>query len=201
MKQFLAYHRLPISRVLIILCFLVFVFIKPILVDSIFYIFMLIIGLILVLVGILGRVFANIFLSDNRNKKLVSSGIYSISRNPLYFFSFLGTLGILFIYGSFLVMFIVITFYAIYYWQVIQFEEKSLTAKLGKEYSSYLNSGVPRFFPNFSRWQSEKYLTVNYNIVKKSILDSFYFFLIAILIIIILNLQAMGLLPVLLVVW
>ena len=201
MKQFLAYNRLPISRVLIILCFLVFVFIKPMLVDSIFYIFMLIIGLILVLIGILGRVFANIFLSDNRNKKLVSNGIYSISRNPLYFFSFLGTLGILFIYGSFLVMFIVVTFYAIYYWQVILFEERSLTAKLGKEYSSYLNSGVPRFFPNFSRWQSEKYITVNYNIVKKSILDSFYFFLIAILIIIILNLQAMGLVPVLLVVW
>lgn len=201
MKQFLAYNRLPISRVLIILCFLVFVFIKPILVDSIFYIFMLIIGLILVLVGILGRVFANIFLSDNRNKKLVSSGIYSISRNPLYFFSFLGTLGILFIYGSFLIMLIVVTFYAIYYWQVIQFEERSLTKKLGKEYSNYLNSGVPRFFPKFSRWQSEKYITVNYNIVKKSILDSFYFFLIAILIIIILNLQAMGLVPVLLVVW
>lgn len=201
MKEFLADNRLPISRVLVVICFLTFIFIKPILVDSIFYIFMLIIGFILVLIGILGRVFASIFLSDKRNKKIVNSGIYSISRNPLYFFSFLGTLGILFIYGSLLVMLIVIIFYAIYYWQVIKFEEKSLSNKLGQEYISYLNSGVPRFFPKFSRWHSEKYITVNYKIVKKTIIESSYFFLIAILMLIILTMQAMRIVPVFIAVW
>lgn len=195
MKSFLAFNRLPISRIIAIMFFIGLVFTKPILVDTMLYIVMLILGFILVLVGILGRVFASMFLSDNRNRKIVTTGIYSVSRNPLYFFSFLGTLGILFIYGSLFAIIIVTIFYAIYYWQVIKFEEKSLSAKLGKEYIAYLNSGVPRFFPKFSRWQSEKYITVNYQVVKKTMMDSAYFFLIAMAMLIVLTLQAMGLIP------
>ena len=61
-----------------------------------------IIGIFLLFVGILGRLYATLYIGGMKNSgsdgnSFISDGIYSVCRNPLYFFSFVGLLGILFL--------------------------------------------------------------------------------------------------------
>jgi protein-S-isoprenylcysteine O-methyltransferase Ste14 len=48
-----------------------------------------------VLIGLaaLGRLYATAFLGGFKNQKLVTEGPFSVMRNPLYFFSFVGVCG------------------------------------------------------------------------------------------------------------
>ncbi|MDR0484440.1 MAG: isoprenylcysteine carboxylmethyltransferase family protein [Alphaproteobacteria bacterium] len=193
--MFFAKYRLIISRIAGIILALFMLFSQPVLQYGSFYNPMLILGLFLVLVCILGRTFASIFMSDKRGRSVVSEGIYSISRNPLYFFSFLGIIGIGLIYSSLLVLVLLIVFFSFYYYQVISYEEKFLSKKFGKEYTDYLNSGTPRFFPKLKLWKSEEYIEVNYKVVLKTMIDASLFFFAAIVILALLWLQNGNIIP------
>src|SRR5699024_5278208 len=128
-------------------------------------------GFFLVISGVLGRVFAGIFMGNNRDQKIVCTGIYSTTRNPLYFFSFIGTLGIILIYGSLIFFTIFIIFFSLYYYKVIRSEETYLTNKFKDDYINYKKI-TPRFFPNFKLFHvEEEYITTSYKSVLKNILD------------------------------
>ena len=195
MKFFFAKHRIFLSRLFSLILLSVLLVSKPQMYGTLFYNILFIIGLWLVLIGILGRIFASFFMSDNRNVSVVSKGLYSITRNPLYLFSFIGMVGVALCYGSIIVLGILIISYAIYYSQVIAFEEKSLSQKIGSSYINYLNSGVPRFFPDFKRWDSDLYLRVNYKVVLKTTIEASYFFLVVLFLIIMLKLQELDIIP------
>lgn len=52
------------------------------------------VSLLLVIAGAFGRVWASLYLGGRKNATLVQAGPYSLCRNPLYFFSAVGALGI-----------------------------------------------------------------------------------------------------------
>ena len=51
-------------------------------------------GLVLVGIATVGRLWCSLYISGYKDRELITTGPYSLSRNPLYFFSFLGFAGI-----------------------------------------------------------------------------------------------------------
>jgi len=60
-------------------------------------------GLCLILAAVIGRLWSTLYIGGRKNAVLVTTGPYSISRNPLYFFSILGAAGIGLAFGSLVV--------------------------------------------------------------------------------------------------
>src|SRR5262245_14008421 len=60
------------------------------------YLYLLIagVGLVLILLGILGRTWCTLYIGGLKKRELVTAGPYSLVRNPLYVFSALGAAGI-----------------------------------------------------------------------------------------------------------
>jgi protein-S-isoprenylcysteine O-methyltransferase Ste14 len=103
------------------------------------------IGIILVVVGVSCIVLARreFALHDQPTdtglptKKIVSSGVFSISRNPLYLGSIIVLFGIALIFNMLWAVIILIPSIIISHYVLIFPEERYLTAKFGEEYKEY----------------------------------------------------------------
>lgn len=115
-------------------------------------------GVVLVGIASLGRLWCSVYIAGYKTDHLVTQGPYSMCRNPLYFFSLLGALGLGFASESFLIPFFVLIGFAAYYPLVIKSEEAEL-AKLHKDGFDRYSKKVPRFFPKiFSLTEPEAYI-------------------------------------------
>ena len=112
-----------------------------------------IIGFIFIVLAGVGRIWAAAYISGFKSGKVIKDGPYSMMRNPLYFFSFLGFAGIGLVFGSFIISILLIAIFLITHWRTILSEEQKLRGIFGKEYDEYFNS-TPRFFPKFSLFQN-----------------------------------------------
>ena len=72
-------------------------------------------GLFLLTICSMGRLWALVYISGNKRLELISDGPYSIVRNPLYFFSLIGSIGIGLASENLLIMALMVVFYAAYY--------------------------------------------------------------------------------------
>ncbi len=132
------------------------------------------IGFCLIVFCILGRTWCALYIGGLKNKSLIMVGPYSVSRNPLYFFSIIGAAGIGAQMGS-----VVITFAAaIVVWAVFHIltlsEERALSENFGESFREYLPR-VPRFFPKLSLWRDVDSLTISPRIVRATFLDACIF--------------------------
>lgn len=80
-------------------------------------------------------------------KRLIVTGPYKYSRNPMALGGFLTLLGQALVYYSPSLLVIAITFGVIVYLNAIFVEEPELRKRFGTPYEAYLDK-VPRFFPN-----------------------------------------------------
>ena len=106
-----------------------------------------IIGLISVVMGMALRLTATATLV--KDKVLCMSGIYGVTRNPLYLGSSMIGLGVAFLTGSywfFLGFFLILV---PLYIRMIIIEEEFLAKLYPESFKIYINK-VPRFFPSFS---------------------------------------------------
>ena len=103
-------------------------------------------GIAAILLAILGRMWCTLYIGGRKSAEVVRNGPYSVSRNPLYFFSAIGAIGVGAMIGSVTVaaLFGVLCYIAFQY--VIMVEEDHLTRTFGEQYEAYLRE-VPRFFP------------------------------------------------------
>jgi protein-S-isoprenylcysteine O-methyltransferase Ste14 len=106
-------------------------------------------GLVLIGLATVGRVWCALYIAGYKNKVLVTSGPYSVSRNPLYFFSFLGFAGIGMATETITFTLATVAFFALLYPGVISREERQLVEKFGVMYKEY-SQRTPRFWPDFS---------------------------------------------------
>lgn len=111
-----------------------------------------IVGIFLLFVGIVGRMYATLYIGGMKNegkdgRSFINDGAYSICRNPLYLFSFIAFIGLLFIKGQISLLIFGIMGYLIIYRITILNEEAFLSSKFGSEYIEFLKT-TPRFFPN-----------------------------------------------------
>ena len=114
-----------------------------------------ILGAVAIFSAIAGRAWCLLYIGGRKNSELVTYGPYSITRNPLYFFSLIGIAGVGANTGSLLltIMFVTATYLA--FAMAIHGEEQYLSSRYGAAFAAYRDT-VPRLLPDFSLWQENR---------------------------------------------
>ena len=138
--------------------------------------------------------------SGSDGNSFISDGIYSVCRNPLYFFSFVGLLGILFLKGQLILVILGAVLFLLIYRFTILGEEKFLSDKFGDSYKEFLKN-TPRFFPDFSRFKYSERLEIRPFFLHKEVKRAFVWLFVALFIYVISILQNLGFLPILITIY
>ncbi len=134
---------------------------QPAVEESLFFVGMAFAGF-----GAAGRAWATSYISGHKSAQLVTSGPYSICRNPLYLFSWMIGLGVGFCTETFTAPAVVgVALLALYHFQIKR-EEAHLSQKFGGDYLSYLAT-IPRFFPSFRFYSEPEDISVSPRIMKR----------------------------------
>lgn len=131
-----------------------------------------IVGLILIVSCIVGRIYCTLYIGSRKISELVDTGPYSICRNPLYFFSIVGAAGIGAQQGS--IFLAACTSLAVYivFLLVIFKEEQLLEDRFGLAFVLYSNR-VPRLIPNITLWKdTEGQISVDPRLARTTALDA-----------------------------
>ena len=157
--------------------------------DTVIHAAIVLLGHTMIFFGIVGRLWATLYIGGRKSRKLVEDGPYSVTRNPLYFFSSVAAAGVGALTGSITIM---IGFGAF----VILREERFLAYQAGPAYQSYVTR-VPRFLPDPSLYRDANAVVVHTRFLKKTLFDSLGFIAAVPILKILEHAQAAGLLPVL----
>lgn len=139
---------------------------------------MLAVGLVLTALGALGRLWCMVYISGRKTSELVVTGPYSLSRNPLYFFSLLGAVGIALCARDLLLLVAIAGFFLLYYPRVMQAESAKLASLHGPAYQRYQRA-VPAFLPRWRRPESGALVEVHVATLQKHLADIIWFPLVA----------------------
>lgn len=131
-------------------------------------------GFFLLIAAALGRIWSSIYIAGRKNKELCQSGPYSLCRNPLYFFSFLGCLGFFLAIQNLALTVAVIAFFALYYRMVINSEERRLGHLFGNDFDVYINR-VPRFWPSIRKPEGSGAILVHPRLIERGLLEVAWF--------------------------
>jgi protein-S-isoprenylcysteine O-methyltransferase Ste14 len=127
-------------------------------------------GLALIVACAMGRVWTAAYISGNKNTDLVVDGPYSIVRNPLYFFSLLGFVGMGLAFESVaLALMLAILFFATHL-PAIASEEQKLRDIFGQQYDDYVWS-VPRLIPRSWRPSNPGVVKFKSSMYSRAVLD------------------------------
>ncbi|BCG98461.1 sodium:proton antiporter [Mesorhizobium sp. 131-2-5] len=131
-------------------------------------------GVLLIFLGIVGRLWATLYIGGRKSSEVVTGGPYSITRNPLYVFSTVAAAGVGAQIGSFsgIILFALLCAGAFHI--VILREEKFLREALGAPYQAYLDK-VPRFFPKLSLYQEGNTGSFKPRLLLTTLLDGLVF--------------------------
>lgn len=107
------------------------------------------VGIGLILFGFLFRMAARGHKAEmsSEGKKLVTSGIYALIRNPMYFGTFLIGTGVVLVLFKWWVFILFLAIFLGIYTPQINKEEKILSEYFGQEYHNY-RKNVPMYFPS-----------------------------------------------------
>jgi len=133
-------------------------------------------GLGLIVICIVGRAWCSLYIGGRKKAEIVNRGPYSISRNPLYIFSFMGAFGVGAQTGSLVLatLFLVLTV-AVFY-ATVRREEAWLSEAFGQTYADYC-ARTPRFWPDFSKWHDEGMLEIKPGFFLTTLRDGLVFLL------------------------
>jgi protein-S-isoprenylcysteine O-methyltransferase Ste14 len=156
-----------------------------------------VVAFLFLLIAAFGRVWCAAYISGRKNVELVTDGPYSLSRNPLYFCSFLGFIGagLAFEKLTAALLFVVVFFFT--HWPTILAEESKLRKKFGETYEDYAKS-VSRFWPRLGPMNVPDSITISPKIFNRAVLHCSYIMLVYILAHLIEYGQGAGVIPVLL---
>ena len=84
-------------------------------------------------------------------RKLNTTGVYSLVRNPLYLANYINWLGIILLLSDPIIAVISTLIFIIIYREIILIEENFLLEKFNQNYQSYSNK-TPRIIPSFKNW-------------------------------------------------
>lgn len=133
-------------------------------------------GLALILIGIGGRLWSILYIGGRKSTELVSTGPYSMMRNPLYFFSTIAAAGVGAQTGSVVVTIVSALLCAAVFHVVALREERYLKSVLGTPYEDYLRR-VPRFLPNPFLYRDEAEVTFTTRVFNLTLRDGLMFLL------------------------
>lgn len=130
-----------------------------------------ILGVTMIALCAIGRVYSTAFLGGLKNDVLVTQGVYSVVRNPLYFFSLIGITGIALLSNHISIMIGLPLFFAILYARLIKREQAYLHEKFGDLYLDY-KQNTCSMVPNFSNYNAPETVKMHPRFLTKSVLDA-----------------------------
>ncbi len=131
-------------------------------------------GWLLVGVGVLGRVWSGSYICGRKNNQLMMVGPYSLCRNPLYLFSFIGGLGAMLITQTLLFPLIFVILYLAYYQPVMRSEEQTLQHIHGADFEKFRND-VPLFWPRSLSFKESDQYPISARHFRRFLLEVFWF--------------------------
>jgi protein-S-isoprenylcysteine O-methyltransferase Ste14 len=154
------------------------------------------VGVVLIVLCIIGRTWCTLYIGGRKDTELVTLGPYSVSRNPLYFFSTIGAAGIGAQFGSIVLAVAAALVSIAVFSLVIRQEEQVLSGIHGRPYDDY-RQRVPFLVPRFSLWKDADVLEVRPPRIVMTFIDASLMLLAAPISEFIENLQERAILPVL----
>lgn len=134
------------------------------------------VGQALITLCIVGRAWCSLYIGGRKKDEIVDRGPYSISRNPLYVFSFIGAFGVGAQTGSLSLAMLFLALTVGVFWFTVKREEAWLAEAFGKTYADYV-ARTPRFGPDFSKWRDEGTLEVRPRFFLTTLRDGLVFIL------------------------
>lgn len=153
-------------------------------------------GFVLIGICTFGRLWSSLYISGFKERRVVTEGPYSMVRHPLYFFSFLGAIGIGLAAENILVLAVLVLLFVFYYPFVILGEEKKLIDLHGEDYLKYMET-TPRFLPKLSLLSEPELYPVDSRRYRSAFFDAMWFFWFFMILQIVERLRFLGWLPVL----
>lgn len=135
-----------------------------------------VIGLVAIVLSIVGRAWCSLYIGGRKKSEIVDRGPYSITRNPLYVFSYIGAFGIGAQSGSATIGFAFVLAAMVVFYMTVKREEAFLEREFGAVYAAY-KARTPRFWPRFSLWRDEEQLSIRPALFVTTILDGLIFLL------------------------
>ncbi|MDX8479154.1 isoprenylcysteine carboxylmethyltransferase family protein [Mesorhizobium sp. VK24D] len=174
-KAFDQHKRLIVVQVAAVLAIGLLLFSKPFLSEgSNGHELMEMAGFGLVLTCFLGRLWSILYVGGRKNDELVVSGPFSMTRNPLYFFSTVGAAGIGLMFGSVLAA----AMLGLASFLVFRFtgnrEAEFLFGKFGAAYTAYAER-TPRFWPNPLLYRDQDHWVFSTSALRSTFRDGLYF--------------------------
>ena len=133
-------------------------------------------GLGLIGIAILGRLWCTLYIGGRKSAELVQDGPYSMTRNPLYFFSTIGAAGVGAQTGSLVVALICGVVAGFLLSVTMRREAAFLREEFGANYEAYA-ARVPAFFPNRRLFNDPQTLTILPPRLYRTFSDGLVFFL------------------------
>lgn len=117
-------------------------------------------GVFLLVAAMGGRIWASAYLSGKKDRHLVTAGPYSMSRNPLYLFSFMGFVGAGLVFESVTAALLLGLVFFLAHWPTMLKEEACLEALFGEAYIEY-RERVPRFLPSLASFEGQRVIRLD----------------------------------------
>lgn len=133
------------------------------------------VGIVLISIGILGRMWSILYIGGRKSDEVVVHGPYSMMRNPLYYFSSIAAAGVGAQTGTITLAIAAGIFCVVAFLIVIKREEAFLSGTFGQPYLDYC-ARVPRFFPNFKLFNDPEILPISPNRLYTTLLDGLVFY-------------------------
>lgn len=176
MAKALNKNRILFSRFIVVLSIaLIFVTREVTTSESIAHSLLDLAGYSLVVICGMGRLYTTAFLGGHKNKELIMAGPFSVVRNPLYVFSWLGFTGFALFSTNLWVILIVPFSFMLLYHALVRREEEYLREKFGESFTAYC-ARVPRFIPRFSGFVQPEQLILTPHTFMRGLLDNIWWF-------------------------
>ncbi|HEX5758684.1 MAG TPA: isoprenylcysteine carboxylmethyltransferase family protein [Thermoanaerobaculia bacterium] len=129
-----------------------------------------ILGILLTVLGFLGRLWCLAYISGRKKRELVVTGPYSLCRHPLYLCSLIGGVGLGLCTETLTAPLLIAVAFAVYYPAVIRTEERFLAENFAG-YAGYRRR-VPLFFPRWSAFVDESALHLNSRAFRRELIGA-----------------------------
>ena len=133
-------------------------------------------GLGAIVFAIVGRAWCSLYIGGRKKAEIVDTGPYSISRNPLYVFSYAAAFGVGAQTGSLTLALLFVVIAVVVFHFTIKREEAWLLNAFGEPYAAYMRR-TPRCGPDFSRWRDNPSLEVRPRFFLTTLRDGLVFLL------------------------
>ena len=134
------------------------------------------VGLAAIVFSIVGRAWCTLYIGGRKKADVVDGGPYSITRNPLYVFSFFGAFGVGAQSGSATIAAGFVLAALLIFRLTVAREEAFLEREFGERYAAY-RARTPRFLPDFRLWRDHEELTIRPSLFLLTLRDGMVFLL------------------------